>query len=121
VDHHVGAHAAGVAIRGDLFGEVAALQHSGHLHHPAELELAPTAAGLRAAQGRHQATGLLLELVVGGGQLLHLLGQRRIRPHAFALELLHPLVVLPELLGDGRQQVLDGLLAQGEVTFGRLA
>ena len=57
---------------------------------------------------------------MGDGQVLHLLGQGRVGPLALDLEALHPLLVLAELLADGLQQLLDGLLAFGQLPLGRL-
>ena len=41
--------------------EVAMLQHAGHFHHAAQLDLAPTAAHVRGAQRGHQPAGLRRE------------------------------------------------------------
>jgi hypothetical protein len=46
----------------DLLVEVAAVDHPGELDRPAQVELAPATAHLRAAQRVRQAPGLLLEL-----------------------------------------------------------
>ena len=121
VDHHVGTQPAAVGVRGDLLVEVAVLEHAGHLHHPAELQLTPTTPGLRGAQGGDQVAGLLLQLVVRGRQVLHLLGQRRVGPLPLDLEALHPFFVLAQLLADGLEQLLDGLLPLGQLPVGRLA
>ena len=42
-------------------------------------------------------------------------------PLALHLEALHPLLVLPQLLADGLQELLDGLLTLGQLALGRLA
>ena len=78
-------------------------------------------AGLGRAQRGDQVAGLLLQLVVRGGQVLHLLGQGGVGPLPLDLEPLHPLLVLAELLADGLEQLLDGLLPLGQLPVGGLA
>src|SRR3712207_7485259 len=53
-DLQVRAYGAVGAGHGDLLVEVAALDHAGQLDGPAQLELAPLAAGLRLAQRRSE-------------------------------------------------------------------
>ena len=53
--------------------------------------------------------------------MLHLLGQGRVGPLPFDLEALHPCLVLPELLTDGLEQLLDGLLPLGQLPVRGLA
>ena len=74
-----------VAVRGadaDLLVEVAAGAHPGQLDHPAQLHLAPPAAGLRPPQGGDQGLGLGPELIRALPGDRHLLGQRGVRPVA---------------------------------------
>src|SRR5664280_2319104 len=72
-------------------------------------------------RGGDQVAGLLLQLVVRGREVLHLFGERRVRPLALDLEALHPRLVLAQLLADRLEQLLDGLLALGQLPVGRLA
>ena len=99
VDHHVWAETPVLTRGRHLDVEVAMVQHPGHLDDPAKLHLTPTAPGLRGPQRSHEVLRLLLQLVLGGRELLHLLGQAGVRP--FALELHLPetgLVAAEEIL-----------------------
>ena len=58
-----GRHAAVRAVHADLLVEVAARAHPGQLGHPAQLHLAPAAAGLGPPQGRDQRLGLQPQLL----------------------------------------------------------
>lgn len=96
------------------------LEHPGHLHHPAQLELTPPASGLGRPQRRDQVAGLALQLIVGDGQVAHLLGQRRVGALTLDLQPLDPGVVPAQLLADGLEELLDGLVTASQVAVGRL-
>ena len=72
----VGAEHAVAVVTRRLLGEVAVLDHAGHLDHPAQLHLAPPAAGLRRPQRRDERRGLLAQLLGGLPGEADLLGQR---------------------------------------------
>ncbi len=93
---HVRSKPTAVGVRRHLLVKVAVLEHARHLDHSSELQFTPTAAGLRGSQGGDQIAGLLLQLVVRGGQVLHLFGERRVGPLPFHLETLDSLLVPAE-------------------------
>ena len=100
-DDHVGA----AAVRGRLFLEIHVGDHVGHLHHPAELQLAPAAPGRgrrpqRLGQRRQLAQPFLESLV---GAL------------AFLLHLLHLEVQLAHALAEGVHQVAQFFLVGAPV------
>ena len=70
-----------------LLGEVAVLDHAGQLDHPAQLHLAPAAAGLRGPQRGHQRGGLVPQRLAGGPHEADLLGQRGVGGDPGVLEL----------------------------------
>ena len=78
--HHVGAQRAVRRGHGDLLVEVAAGAHPGQFDHPAQLQLAPAAPGLRPAQRGDQRLGLGAKLFRALPRDGDLLGQRGVRP-----------------------------------------
>ncbi len=56
-DQQVGAQAAFVGADGSLCGEVAVVQHAGHLHHALQLDFTPASARAGRAQRSHQLSG----------------------------------------------------------------
>jgi hypothetical protein len=64
-----------VGVHGGLGGEVAVLNHAGHLDDVAKLDLAPRAAGRRASQRGAEAPGLLGQTVHAGEQRTQRLAQ----------------------------------------------
>ena len=120
VHDHVRPDPPVVGVGGHLLVEVAVLEHPRHLDDPAQLHLAPPTPGLGGAQRGHQVAGLLLELVVGGREVLHLLGKHPVGALPLALQPLHPLLVLVQLLTDRLEQRLDRLLTLGELAVGGL-
>ena len=94
---------------GDLLVEVAPGAHPGQLDHPAQLHLAPAAAGLGPPQGGDQRLGLQPQLGGVGRAILHLLGQRRVRQVPGPVRLAQ-LVLYP---GQGLAQRLDQVLDRG--------
>ena len=121
VHDHVGAQPAFVGRRRDLLVEVAVREHAGHLGHPAQLDLAPSPAGLRRPQRRHQVPGLLAQLLVPEMQLGHLLGQPLVGALALELHLLEPALVAGQRLAQRIEQAGDGLLALVQVALRRRA
>jgi hypothetical protein len=118
VHDDVGAHAAVLALRDDLGGEVAVFDHARELHDPLQLQLAPASAHLRRPQGVDQLFGLVLQPIRAGAHRRDLLAQPRVGRLPLLLDgaqlPLHP-------LQRGRhrvQQLPDRLRAGSHVTVG---
>ncbi len=109
VDHHVGPEVLALVLDVLLFGEIHVVHHARELDHAAQLDLAPVAADVRAAQRIDEVGGLLVELVGSGDHLQNLLAQRRLplRPRLLRLG------GLPLDLVQGLRHRLDQLLDRG--------
>ena len=111
----VGAQTPVVGMHGGLGGEVAVLDHAGHLDDVAQLDLAPRAAGRRAPQRRAQAPGLLGQTVDAGQQRTQRLAQAPVGLATLALERVDLALHLPELVTDGLDDPLDLLGAPAKL------
>ena len=98
-----------------LLDEVAVIQHSSHFDHAAQLNFSPTAADGRRAESLDQVSGFAAQTLLGAFQGLHLLFELAIGLIAGFLEQADLLVDLTQGFADGRNQLLDGLLAQVEI------
>ena len=103
-----------------LLLEVAVVEHAGHLHHPAELDLAPAAAHLRRPERLDQVAGLGLKRLLGPGHRLHLLDQSGVGRDALLLHLVELAVHPRQRVVDRADQVVHRLLTLLEVRRGRL-
>ena len=79
----------------------------------------PRVAGERRAVTRFRVSDC--NLLLGLRQLPHLRAQPRVGPLPFELEQAQPLFVAAELIGQGGEELFDGLATLVEVTLGRLA
>ena len=87
----------------DLLVEIDVPQHSGGLDHPAQLDLAPLAAGAVGPQRGFQGMGGAQQLLIGQPGLLQLLGQLAVLLQAVAFQQGHLLLHRSELLRHRRQ------------------
>jgi len=122
VNHEVGAQLLAV-VAGDrcLLGEVAVLDHPGHLHNPPKLVLTPASAHLWRAQRRHQLARLGSELLGAVAHVLDLLRQGSVRLVAALLRFADLLLDLCEGFLQRGDEGLDGLLALAQVGVSALA
>ena len=90
--------------------EIAMIQHAGHLHHAAQLHLAPVAARGGRTQRRHQLAGFGAKLLLGFGQAAHLLLQSGVGGRARRFQLLDARIHLVERRAHRRHQFLERLL-----------
>ena len=88
----------------DLFVEIHMPQHACRLDHPAQLDLAPLAAGAVGAQGGLQRMRGPQQLLIGQAGLLQLLGQLAVLLQPVAFEQGHLLLHGGELLRHRRQR-----------------
>jgi hypothetical protein len=102
-----------------LFAEVAVGTHAGGFDHAAEGGFAPAAPGLVGAQDSTELQGFLREGLALLGEGLQVLADFTQRLRLGGLGGLQSFLVGFELLFEGFQQGGDGLLALGQIAFGR--
>ena len=117
--NEVGAEAfAFVGGGGGLRGEVTVLLHSGHLDDALKLHLAPLAAAGGLAQGLDELTGFLMETFLGIDERVDLFLDRRIGAFAGFFDFADAGLHFFEGLGDGLDEVCDGLLTLFKFALG---
>ena len=103
-----------------MLGEVAVGDHARQLDHPAQLDLAPGAARLRALECRYELTRLLAQRVGAGAQRAHHLRELHLGVAALALQAGELRLDLAELLVHGLHEPLELLRATGHLAGGAL-
>ena len=110
----VGTQAPVVGVHRGPGGEVAVLDHAGHLDDVAQLDLAPCAAGRGASQRRAEAPGLCGQTVHARPERTQHLAQASVGLAALLLELVDLALHLAELKSDRLDDPLDLLGALAE-------
>ena len=112
-DDHVRPHRPVLPRDGDLLEEVAVLDETRDLHCAPQVDLRPPPPQRRGAErvGETRRLGL---------QGFHLLAERRVRADPRLLDVLYPPIELLQRLLHRFHQLLDGLVALGEIALGSL-
>ncbi len=109
-----------VAVDGFLQLEMAALEHACRFEHAAKLQLSPLAADVGGAQRACEAAGFQLECGLCRGERSKLFSESRVGSGPVTVDLLQLRVDLTERLLERQDEIVDGLLASGEIAGRRL-